>query len=119
MTRTQKAAVKEYLQRTGLDATFRAKPPTAEEFTVRNRAEFGDSTKWTSADFETVQNLALRRPSTFQRYSRWLRTHTVGAYLRLEQTVVQDPAAGLYLVGIAVPVALLIFFLAGLGLTSL
>ncbi|MFJ2278882.1 hypothetical protein ACIOEZ_32565 [Streptomyces sp. NPDC087866] len=118
MTRTQKAAVKEFLERTGLDVTFRAKPPTAQEFTVRNRAEFGDSTKWTSADFETIQNLALRRPTALQRYGRWLRTHTLGAYLRWEQTAVQDPAAGLYLLGIALPVGLLIFFLTGLALTS-
>ncbi|WP_098895663.1 hypothetical protein [Streptomyces sp. t99] len=118
MTRTQKAAVKEFLQSTGLDVTFRAKPPTAQEFTVRNRAEFGDSTKWTSADFETVQNLALRRPSARQRFGRWLRTHTLGAYLRWEQTAVQDPAAGLYLLGVALPVALLVFFLTGLALTS-
>ncbi|MEV7681577.1 hypothetical protein AB0O64_23930 [Streptomyces sp. NPDC088341] len=118
MTRTQKAAVKEYLQRNGLDVTFRVKPPTAQEFTVRNRAEFGDSTGWTSADFETVQNLALRRPSPLQRCGRWLRNHTLGAYLRWEQTVVQDPAAGLYLLGVALPVALLIFFLTGLALTS-
>lgn len=120
MTRTQKAAVKEFLQRNGLDATFRAKPPTAEEFTVRNRAAYGDCTKWTSADFETVQNLALRRPSARQRYGRWLRNHTLGAYLRWEQSAVQDPgAAGIFVLCVALPVTFLVFALTGLALTAL
>ncbi|MEU9776459.1 MULTISPECIES: hypothetical protein [unclassified Streptomyces] len=124
MTRTQKAAVKGFLQRNGLDATFRFKPPTAQDFMASNNAEFGDcdrkDTRWTSADYETVENLNLRRPSVRERYSRWLFTHTLGAYLRWEQRIVEDPAAaGLFVFGIALPVALLIFFLAGLGLTSL
>ncbi|MFF3730966.1 hypothetical protein ACFYXM_11740 [Streptomyces sp. NPDC002476] len=117
MTRTQKAAVKEYLQRTGLDATFRVKPPTAQEFIVRNRAEFGDSTQWTAADFETVQNLALRRPSARERYSRWLRAHTIGALLRWEQAAVQHPpGAGLFLICVALPLTLLVFATVGLVL---
>lgn len=119
MTRTQKAAVKEFLQRTGLDATFRATPPTAQEFTIRNRAAYGDSTKWTSADFETVQNLALRRPSVRERYGRWLRNHTLGAYLRWEQAAIQDPGtAGTFVLCVVLPIAFLIFALAGLGLSS-
>ncbi|MFJ1837891.1 hypothetical protein ACIOJ9_28980 [Streptomyces sp. NPDC088175] len=123
MTRTQKAAVKEFLQRTGLGTTFRVKPPTAQDFMARNNAEFGDcdrkDTRWTSADYETVENLNLRRPSVRERYSRWLSAHTLGAYLRWEQRIAQDPAAaaGLFVFGI-VPVTLLIFTLAGLARTS-
>ncbi|PZT71546.1 hypothetical protein [Streptomyces sp. AC1-42T] len=124
MTRTQKAAVEEFLQRTGLAATFRFKPPTAQDFMASNNAEFGDcdrkDTRWTSADFEIVQNLALRRPSARQRFGRWLRNHTLGAYLRWEQTAVQDPATGLFLIlGVFLPVAFLVFVTVGLALTHL
>jgi hypothetical protein len=117
MTRTQKAAVKEYLQRTGLDITFRVKPPTGQEFMARNEAEFGDCTKWTAADFETVENLNLRRPSARQRYGHWLHTHTIGALIRWDQAASKDPAtAGLVLLCVVLPLTLLVFATAGLAL---
>ncbi|MDJ0465033.1 hypothetical protein [Streptomyces sp. H27-C3] len=122
MTRTQKAAVKEYLKRTGLGTTFRVKPPTGPEFMVRNEALLGscsgDTSKWTSADYEAVENLNLRRPSALQRYGRWLHTHTIGALIRWENAAAQDPAtAGVFVLGVALPVALLVLTLSGLVLT--
>ncbi|WP_435058469.1 hypothetical protein [Streptomyces sp. bgisy060] len=124
MTRTQKAAVKEYLQRTGLDVTFCVKPPTSSEFMARNEAKLGGctgaSSKWTSADYETVENLNLRRPSARERFGYWLRSHTLGAYLRWEQAAVQDPgAAGVFVFGVVLPITLLVFVTVGLALTAI
>ncbi|MFH8295017.1 hypothetical protein [Streptomyces sp. NPDC018059] len=117
MTRTQKAAIKEYLRSNGLDVAFRAKPPTAREFTTRNRAEFGDSTQWTAADFETVQNLAMPRPSLLQRCGYWLRSHTIAPLNRWQQAIAKDPVAtALFLFGIALPGVLLALSVTGLVL---
>lgn len=118
MNRTQKAAVKEYLRSNGLDVTFRAKPPTAQEFMTRNRAKFGDSTQWTAADLETVQNLAMPRPSLLQRCGYWLRCHTIAPLIRWKRAIAKDPVdTALFLFGIALPGVLLALSVTGLVLT--
>ncbi|TQE33194.1 hypothetical protein [Streptomyces ipomoeae] len=113
MNIAKRIAVRRYLNRTGMAATFYRPAPTPQEAVSHIQTMHGDSTTWQPADYESVQNLALRRPSRRARLSAWLHRRVAVPFHNLAN---HPETAGIAVLCVLLPLACLLLVTTGLAI---